>query len=92
MRVVLVTGWEKKLGPHLKKTLGGIAESVRKDAANIVPVDSGALQNSLFSQVADDGLTAIVGATQDYAAFVELGTSQQVAQPYLRPAVLKRRG
>ena len=34
-----------------------------------------------------DNVTWIVGSDKEYAAFVEFGTSQQEAQPYLRKAL-----
>jgi HK97 gp10 family phage protein len=54
-------------------------------AADIVPVDTGNLRNSITH--ASDEHTAIVGTNVEYAPYVELGTSRQKAQPYLVPSV-----
>jgi len=56
------------------------AREVQDSAQAKVPVDTGALQASI--QALPDRV--IVGAT--YAPFVEFGTSNMAAQPYLRPA------
>lgn len=48
------------------------------------PVDTGRLRNSI-SHARDDN-SAYIGTNVEYAPYVELGTSRQKAQPYLRPA------
>ncbi len=53
-------------------------------AKSIVPVDTGFLQSTIYHNVND--LTLELGATADYAAYVELGTRRMAAQPYIRPA------
>lgn len=53
------------------------------------PVDTGRLRASIgVSQSFDtEGAVTTVGSNVEYAAYVELGTSRQRAQPYLRPAL-----
>lgn len=53
----------------------------------LCPVDTGNLRNSITHQVDEGGPAAIIGSAVEYAAYVELGTSRQRAQPYLKPAV-----
>lgn len=62
--------------------MGGKAESYAKQLA---PVDTGRLRNSITHQQYDES-TEIIGTNVEYAPYVELGTKQQKAQPYLRPA------
>lgn len=62
-----------------------VLPSMVKKAKRIVPVESGHLQESI-GQESQGGHHYLV-ATEDYAAFVELGTSKMHAQPFLRPAV-----
>ena len=50
-----------------------------------VPVDSGDLQRS--GEVYPSGDEAIVRYTEEYAAYVEFGTSRMAAQSYLRWAI-----
>ena len=49
------------------------------------PVDTGRLRNSITHAIS--GNTVNIGSNVEYAAYVELGTSRQRAQPYLTPAV-----
>lgn len=53
----------------------------------IVPVDTGALKESCFVQVLVVGtrVQVVIGANTPYAVYVELGTSKNAAQPYIRP-------
>ena len=51
-----------------------------------VPVDTGALKNTIFSAKAGN-LTYKVTAPQHYAIYVEKGTRKMRAQPYLKPAL-----
>lgn len=79
-------GADKKLA---EMTDEFVAETVLPKIVNrakrIAPVDTGALEASIHSESSDDGHFVI--ADTEYAAFVELGTSKQAAQPYLRPAL-----
>lgn len=54
-------------------------------AQRIVPVDSGDLQASIH--YTSENHKYYVGADEEYAAHVELGTSKMAAQPFLRPAM-----
>lgn len=48
-------------------------------------VRTGALRNSISHESDDD--TAYVGTNLEYAPYVELGTSNMVERPFIRPAV-----
>lgn len=63
--------------------IGLTAESYAKQEC---PVDTGRLRNSITHEVDMNEQCAIIGSNVEYAAYVELGTSRQKAQPYLRPA------
>lgn len=63
-------------------TIGLLAENYSRI---ICPVDTGRLRNSITSVA--DSETATIGTNVEYAPYVELGTSRQNAQPYLRPAI-----
>lgn len=56
--------------------IGGKIESYAK---GLVPVDTGALRNSLTHAV--DGDTVIAGSAISYAAYVELGTGKEYSPP-----------
>ena len=55
-------------------------------AQGIVPVRTGNLMASIFSEVDPDDLSITLGATADYASFIEYGTVKMRAQPFLQPA------
>ena len=55
-------------------------------AKELVPVDTGFLQSSIYHQMIDQG-TVEVGAEAEYASYVEMGTYKTAPQPYLRPAI-----
>lgn len=65
------------------------AAQVEKDAKELAPVATGALRDSITSEVDKDELTARIGSDLDYALAVELGTARRAAKPYLRPALEK---
>jgi len=56
-------------------------------AQGIVPVRTGNLMASIFADVDEDNLSVTLGATADYASFIEYGTVKMRAQPFLQPAV-----
>ena len=55
-------------------------------AQGIVPVRTGNLMVSIFAEVDEDNLAVTLGATADYASFIEYGTVKMRAQPFLEPA------
>lgn len=59
---------------------------VEAHAKNRVPVDTGALKNSISTEFEDRGLTGIIAPHTEYATFVEFGTRRMSAQPYMTPA------
>lgn len=90
----------------LRRTLGEIPNRVRnvsrkamqlavglihRYAATVVPVRTGRLKNSLFSNADYGGdsnvMVGIVGTNTEYAPHVEFGTYRMSERPYMRPAV-----
>lgn len=77
-----VDGIESAIGAALEE-IGLLAENY---AAKKCPVDTGNLRASITHEV-DAGDNAVyIGTNVEYAPYVELGTSRQKAQPFLRPA------
>lgn len=70
----------------VRAALGDIGEKSVGYAQEVVPVDTGALRDSLGYEASDNEVTIYAG--QPYSSYVELGTSRQAAQPYLRPSVM----
>ena len=90
VHVIMRPGWERDMDPYNDRMLSDIGNEIADDARFYVPVRTGALKASIFSMLTGQG-SVIIGATEDYAAEVELGTSRMSAQPYLRPALFKKR-
>src|SRR5690242_11274139 len=61
------------------------AFDVEHKAKQVVPVDTGALKNSIQTVIID-AYNAEVDAGMDYSADVEFGTIHMAAQPYMTPA------
>lgn len=70
----------------------GIAFAVEGAAKTLAPVDTGALRNSITTTVGDNGMTAEVGPTVEYAIYQELGTHKMAPRPFLGPAFEQMRG
>lgn len=77
-----------------EKAHKAVSEIVRKaaldvegQAKTVVPIDTGALHNSIDVKMEGD-LTAIIGPHTDYAVYVEFGAPKinHRAQPYMTPA------
>ena len=78
--------FQAKLHDKLGDALEDCAFEVESRAQNIVPVDTGELQESIRHETDRDILEAKVGSDVEYSGYVELGTRKMAAQPYLRPA------
>lgn len=63
--------------------IGLMAEGYAKQQC---PVDTGRLRNSITNTLNVEGKEVYIGTNVEYAPYVELGTSSQKAQPFLRPA------
>lgn len=74
------------IGRALEK-IGLVCEGYAK---RLCPVDTGRLRNSITHTI--DETSAYIGTNVEYAEHVELGTSRQKAQPYLRPAAADHEG
>ena len=71
------------------------AEMTAQDARRLVPVKTGALKESIEvhkSKFEDGGYVVSAGSKKlFYASFVELGTDNLTAKPFLRPALSKNK-
>ncbi|WP_336158190.1 HK97 gp10 family phage protein [Amycolatopsis sp. VC5-11] len=98
-------GWKEKIADDVRELFGKLTGEVLEDAKRLVPVDTGHLRESLSSEI--NGDTARIGSDLNYALYVEEGhrvgyagpdgetvfTGEVVPpQPYLRPALYRRRG
>lgn len=74
------------LSQAFDRALEKIGLTAERYAANLCPVDTGRLRNSITSTVDSGEKAAYIGSNVEYAPYVELGTSRMKAQPFLRPA------
>ena len=87
MSLEIVNNVDKILGMLNKAKANGleaIGLAAEGHAKKECPVDTGALRNSITHT--HDSNYAYIGTNVEYAPYVELGTSKQKAQPYLKPA------
>lgn len=73
-----------RLQAAVEARLERIGEGMASTAFSLVPIDTGFLQSSIYVFV--KGMQLELGATADYASYVEFGTYKMAAQPFLRPA------
>lgn len=75
----------------INRALAAIGLQIENYARNNAPVDTGALRNSITSEVLSSEHAVVVGSNIEYAPYQELGTSRMDAcnsgQGFLRPAV-----
>jgi HK97 gp10 family phage protein len=74
------------LEEDIHQILDDAGAQMEEFARGIVPVRTGNLMASIFHDVDDDALSVTLGATADYASFVEYGTYKMKPQPFLEPA------
>lgn len=77
---------KRALESAMAKALEEIGLTAEGYAKKACPVDTGRLRNSITHAVAESEKAVYIGTNVEYAPYVELGTSRQKAQPYLRPA------
>lgn len=62
------------------------AYDVQRLAQQLAPHRTGALARSIGIDFSDDGLTAVIGPEVGYDTYVEYGTNDTPAEPYMEPA------
>ena len=67
-----------------------VADEVYQDMYRLCPVDTGELRDSI--EVEATGDTVYVVVTANHWPYLEFGTSRMEAQPFIRPALNRRRG
>lgn len=79
-----------RIGAPMAAAVRKTAFDIEADAKTLAPVDTGNLENSISTTITGDGrtgtITAEIGPTAEYGAFVEYGTSRMGPQPYMTPA------
>lgn len=78
----------KNVQPVASAAVRKTAADIIRDAQIAAPVRTGNLRNSITADIENypSVVSAEVGPTAEYGAYVEFGTSKQAPQPYLGPA------
>lgn len=71
---------------QIETALEKVGLMAERNAKIACPVDTGRLRNSITHT--HDKNTAYVGTNVEYAPYVEMGTKNTKAQPYLKPAIV----
>jgi HK97 gp10 family phage protein len=83
----MIKDLEQQILEAIQFELEKTAADIYKEALRLVPVDSGALKESIEVIIGDMEITVTAGNQDiDYADYVEFGTINQKAQPFLTPA------
>jgi len=77
--------FDRALQRRVHRQLASWAADVKAEAMRRVPVRTGHLRSSIYSQIS--GWVVNLGAEATYALFIELGTRYMRARPYLWPAI-----
>ena len=76
----------RKLEPQIKKAIRPVVASeaarIRARIQRATPVDTGSLRASIKTQVARNGLSAVVFSSHEIARLIEFGGLRTRAQPY----------
>ncbi|GAA3230699.1 hypothetical protein GCM10017691_23890 [Pseudonocardia petroleophila] len=72
---------------EVNRAVGRLVEDIADDARALAPVDSGALVTSIRA----DQSTGQVSVGTDHWQYVEYGTKNMRAQPFMRPALFRTR-
>lgn len=88
-------GFEDYIIATITNALSQLSDEALAFMIGIVPVDTGALQASCYVRldITNGRLRLLIGAGTPYAVYVELGSSRNASQPYIRPTfdfVLRR--
>jgi len=83
-----IARFDAEMQRHLHERLAEWAESVKIEAARIVPVRTGYLRSTIYARTLE--WQAEIGAEASYAASVEFGTRYAQAKPFFHPAVQAR--
>jgi HK97 gp10 family phage protein len=82
-----LTGFTERMRKKIADELAIVGDEMVSFARGIVPVKTGFLRDSIFSDIIKSDLNLTLAATASYAGYVEFGTRRMRAQPYCRPAL-----
>ncbi|MCW4006179.1 MAG: HK97 gp10 family phage protein [Candidatus Bathyarchaeota archaeon] len=80
--------FDREMQTQVQNKMATWAQTVKTEAARLVPVRTGYLRNSIYARSQDWQVQ--IGAKAAYAAAVEKGTSNRRTRPFIQPAVQKK--
>lgn len=72
----------------IARALEAIGIQAEGDVAELAPVDTGRLRDSITHETHAEEESVYVGTNVEYAAYQEYGTSRMRAHPYLKPGIM----
>lgn len=88
---VTIDNAAKSIGPTGAAVVQKAALDVEATAKAFAPVDTGALRNSIGTDVHGDAssrvVLAVIGPTVEYGPYVEFGTSRMAPRAFMGPAL-----
>ena len=72
----------------IARALEAIGIQAEGDVAELAPVDTGRLRDSITHEVDESEEAVYVGTNVEYAAYQEYGTSKMKPHPYLKPGIM----
>ena len=70
------------------RALEAIGIQAEGDVAELAPVDTGRLRDSITHEVDESEEAVYIGTNVEYAAYQEYGTSRMKAHPFLKPGIM----
>lgn len=86
MRVRINPEWQHRLAQRKERLLEKVGDDLLPEARRRCPVDTGRLRDSLDFEIHGDVLE-LGSRDVEYCQDVELGTSHQAPEPFLRPTL-----
>ena len=72
----------------IARALEAIGIQAEGDVAELAPVDTGRLGDSITHEVDESEEAVYIGTNVEYAAYQEYGTSRMKAHPFLKPGIM----
>ena len=72
----------------IARALEAIGIQAEGDVAELAPVDTGRLRDSITHEVDESEEAVYVGTNVEYAAYQEYGTSKMKPHPFLKPGIM----
>ena len=83
--------FKKKAYNYTDKKIERVASIVRRNVANEAPIDTGKLRSSIMAKK-KKLMKYFVFSDEDYAKYVELGTSKMRPRPFFKKGLKRSRG